>query len=253
MATAEAPPPWTTRPSRGPRRATDDHGRGPHADGVDPHLAVDAQLRLHHLQVPGRDGGPRPARAAQQPATGRPVPCRAWARLRSSSARSATGRPCSDLQRVEEFRLGRPVLVMALIMSTRRGRPLLQHRGPSGLQPRAAGVRIRGPDQSSKVGHTLIVGRAPRSTLRRHEHPVPCVLHADDRDFIFLRLVERLDQRAQLEFAVIGEFTLGIVMVDQQRQRGRCRQVYRSMARSPSDCRKPASDGGRYAARYSAA
>ena len=47
---------------------------------------------------------------------------------------------------------------------------------------------------------------------------LPVALHADDRDAVLAGLVERLDERAQPEVAVVGELALGVVMVDKQRK-----------------------------------
>ena len=59
----------------------------------------------------------------------------------------------------------------------------------------------------------------PESTNRRcWKYGLPVALHADDRDAVLRRAVERLGERAQLEIAVVGELALGIVVVQQQRE-----------------------------------
>ena len=72
------------------------------------------------------------------------------------------------------------------------------------------------------------------------EHRLPVVLHVDDRPALRLGLVERLVELADVRVAVVGEFALGVGVVDDQARSARPRPavVYCSICRSPSELPK---------------
>jgi putative membrane protein len=112
----------------------------------------------------------RPARPLQQPAAGRHVPRRHGHRGAWSWEPLSYWTTLRDLERIEEFRIGRPALAMALIHVGRRRRPLHQHRNASGLNR----IRSRYRAASNGSPEKIIVRGRPATglakTIRSGDH-----------------------------------------------------------------------------------